>query len=143
MELDDESKEKLSKQSFVIRYAANYVLNILNTIINGDCDEENIASTIGTLNQNAQCRYGKDDLMNYDQAGKILGFGCTNRVGLKKLLDKFNIKEVVINNMKCGFEKSRIFALRDKLNDEITKRETKRKAKEKKILDKYKKHKNL
>ena len=72
MELDSESKDKLSKQPFIIRQAASYVLNLLNTLINGGCDESTVVSTMGTLNQNAQGRYSDDDLVNYDNACKIL-----------------------------------------------------------------------
>ena len=56
-----------------------------------------------------------------------MGFGCTNRTALKKLLDKHNIKQVEINNMKCGFRRDGIMALRDKLNEDIRNREIKRK----------------
>lgn len=130
MELDSESKDKLSKQPFIIRQAANYVLNLLNTLINGGCDESTVVSTMGTLNQNAQGRYSDDDLVNYDNACKILGFSVTNRVGLKRLLDKNGIKQVIIHNMPCGFRRDEIMALRDKLNEEVKKRELKQKQKD-------------
>lgn len=129
MELDSESKEKLSKQPFIIRQAANYVLNLLNTLIDGGCDENTVVSTMGTLNQNAQGRYSDDDLLNYDKACKILGFSVTNRVGLKRLLDKNGIKQVIIHNTPCGFRRDEIMALRDKLNEEVKKRELKQKNK--------------
>lgn len=130
MGLDSESKDKLSKQPFIIRQAANYVLNLLNTLINGGCDESTVVSTMGTLNQNAQGRYSDDDLVNYDNACKILGFSVTNRVGLKRLLDKNGIKQVIIHNMPCGFRRDEIMALRDKLNEEVKKRELKQKQKD-------------
>lgn len=143
MELDSESKDKLAKQPFIIRQAANYVLNILNTLINGGCDEDKITSTMGTLSQNAQGRYSDDDLVNYDNACKILGFSVTNRVGLKRLLDKNGIKQVVINNMKCGFVRSDIMAIRDKLNEDIRKKEKIRKIREKREAIKIRKRENL
>lgn len=129
MELDDKSKEKLSKQPFIIRQCADYVMGILDKLINGDCDESEITSTMGTLNQNSEGRYSSNDLMNYDDAGKALGFGCTNRMGLKKLLDKHGIKQVIIKNNPVGFRKSEIMALCDKLNDEVRKREDKQRKK--------------
>ncbi len=130
MELDSESKDKLAKQPFIIRQAANYVLNLLNTLINGGCDENTVVSTMGTLNQNAQGRYSDDDLLDYDKACKVLGFSVTNRVGLKRLLDKNGIKQVKIHNMPCGFRRDEIMALRDKLNEEVKKRELKQKQKD-------------
>lgn len=130
MELDEISKDKLAKQPFIIRQAANYVLNLLNTLINGGCDEDTITSTMGTLNQNAQGRYSDDDLVNYDNACKILGFSVTNRVGLKRLLDKHGIKQIKIHNTPCGFRRDEILALRDKINDDVRKREIKQKQRD-------------
>lgn len=129
MELDSESKEKLSKQPFIMRKAVDYLLSVINTIINGDCDESTVISTMGTLNQNAQGRYSDDDLLNYDKACKVLGFSVTNRVGLKRLLDKNGIKQVIIHNTPCGFRRDEIMALRDKINEEVKKRELKQKKK--------------
>lgn len=130
--LNTSAEEKINKLPVVIRYVIHILLDCIDNIINGKCDEDEIISTVSTLNNNASGRYCKDDLLNYDKAGEILGFGSTNRVGLKRLLDKHNIKEVVINNMKVGFRRSEVMALRDKLNDEIRKRELKRKRKEQK-----------
>lgn len=142
MELDSESKDKLAKQPFIIRQAASYVLNLLNTLINGGCDESTVVSTMGTLNQNAQGRYSDNDLVNYDNACKILGFSVTNRIGLERLLDKNGIKQVKIHNMPCGFRRDEILALRDKINEEVRQREIKQKHKNErealKLKQKYK-----
>ena len=142
MELDSESKDKLAKQPFIIRQAASYVLNLLNTLINGGCDESTVVSTMGTLNQNSQGRYSDNDLVNYDNACKILGFSVTNRIGLKRLLDKNGIKQVKIHNMPCGFRRDEILALRDKINEEVRQREIKQKHKNErevlKLKQKYK-----
>ena len=119
--------------------AVNYLLDAVDKIVNGECSEGTITSTMATLNNNASGRICKDDVLNYDKAGEILGFGATNRTGLKAVLDKYGIKQVVINNMRCGFLRSDIMALRDKLNEDIRKREAKRKRKEEREL--YKSHK--
>lgn len=124
--LNEYAEEKIDKLPAVFRYIIHVLLDCIDNIINGKCDEEELVSTMSTLNNNANGRYCKDDLLNYDKAGEILGFGSTNRVGLKRLLDKNNIKEVVINNMKVGFRRSEVMALRNRLNDEIRKRELKR-----------------
>lgn len=129
MELDSESKDKLAKQPFIMRKAVDYLMSVINTIINGGCDESTVVSTMGTLNQNAQGRYSDDDLLDYDKACKILGFSVTNRVGLKRLLDKNGIKQVKIHNMPCGFRRDEILALRDKINKEVRERELKQKQK--------------
>lgn len=127
MELSDKTKEKIDKLPIVLKMAVNYLLDMVDKIINGECNEDTVASTIATLNNNASRRVCKDDVLNYDKAGEILGFGATN---------KYGIKQVVINNQRCGFLRSDIMALRDKLNEDIRKREAKRKRKEEKELQK-------
>lgn len=139
MELDDKTKDKIDKLPVVLRMVVNYLLDAVDKIVDGECSEDTITSTMATLNNNASGRICKDDVLNYDKAGEILGFGATNRTGLKAVLDKYGIKQVVINNMKCGFLRSDIMALRDKLNEDIRKREAKRKRKEEREL--YKSHK--
>ena len=119
IEISDNGKERLNKLPFTLRYLANYLIETINSLINGDCDEKNVASAIGTLRQNAEGKVGKADTVNYDGASKILGFCATNRSGLKKTLDKYGIKQVIINNQRCGFLRSDVTALRDKLDEDI------------------------
>lgn len=136
------AEEKIEKLPFFMRYVIHKLVDCIDDIINGKCDEQLIVNTMSTLENNSKGRYSKDDLLNYDKAGEALGFGCTNRVGLKRLLDRNNIHEVVINNMKVGFRRDEIMALKDKLNDEIRKRERKRIQKEQRESLKYKRYEN-
>lgn len=136
MEIDNTTKDRIDKLPLVLRTATHYLLDCVERIINGDCNEDEVTSTMGTLNQNAMGRYGKNDLMNYDKAGNVLGFGCTNRVGLKRLLDRHNIKQVVINNIKCGFKKTEIMALADKVSEDVRKRELRERRKLEKKMQK-------
>lgn len=144
MELNDETKVKIDKLPIVLRTAVNYLLDVIDNIINGKCDEETLTSTMATINNNSKGRIGKEDVVNYDKAAKMLGFSVTNRASLKLLLDKNGIHQVVINNMKCGFLRSDIMALKDKLNEEVRKRELKneRKAQRNRIKN-YKKDEKL
>ena len=109
------AQEKIDKLPFFMRYVIYKLVDCIDDIINGKCDEQILVNTMSTLENNANGRYSKEDLLNYDKAGESLGFGTTNRAGLKKLLDKHGIKQVVINNMKCGFRRDEIMALKDKL----------------------------
>ena len=136
--LNASAEEKIDKLPFFMRYVIYKLVDCIDDIINGKCDEQILVNTMSTLENNANGRYSKEDLLNYDKAGEILGFGTTNRIGLKNLLDKNNIHEVVINNMKVGFRRDEIMLLKDKLNDEIRKRELKRKRKEQRQSLKYK-----
>lgn len=135
MNLDQETKDKIDKLPLIFKTAVHYLLEMVDNIINGNCSEDAVTSTIGTLNNNASKRFGKHDLLNYDKASDILGFG-RNMVGLKALLDKHGIKQQVINNQKCGFLRSEVMALNDKLIQERKVKEYKRKSKEEKELAK-------
>lgn len=141
MNLDQETKDKIDKLPFMLKTAANYLLDALDNIINGNCSEDAVTSTIGTLNNNASKRYGKHDLLTYDKASEILGFG-RNLVGLKALLDKHGIKQQVINNQKCGFLRSEIMALNDKLLEKRKAKEYKRNHKKKEKSNVLSKRKN-
>lgn len=133
MEIDLNSKQKLAGLPLASRKLAEYLIDFADCVINGKINEDEVICTIGTLNQNANARYGKEDLMNYDKAGLALGFG-NNRSGLKKLLDRYNVKQVVINNMRCGFRRSEIMAIRDKIHEDVCKRELKEKRKYERFL---------
>ena len=109
------AQEKIDNLPLFMRYVIYKLVDCIDDIINGKCDEDILVSTMNTLENNAKGKFSNDDLMNYDQASEALGFGTTNRVGLKRLLDKHGIKQVVINNMKCGFRRDEIMALKDKL----------------------------
>lgn len=130
MNLDEETKEKINNMPITLRYAVNYLLDAVDTLINGGCDEKAVINTMATINNNAQGRYSSEDLMNSDKAGRELGFGNGNRAGLKKLLDKHGIKPVVITNQKCGYDKKQIYALKDELRKDIQNRNIRRKEKE-------------
>lgn len=134
------AQEKIDKLPFFMRYVIYKLVDCIDDIINGKCDEQLLVNTMSTIENNSNGRYSKDDLLNYDKAGEALGFGTTNRTGLKKPLDKNGIHEVVINNMKVGFRRDEIIALKDKLDEDIRNRELKRKQKEQRQSLKYKKN---
>lgn len=124
--LSKAAQEKIDKLPFFIRYVICKLVDCIDDLINGKCDEQLIVNAMSTLENNAKGRYSGDDLLNYDKSGEVLGFGTTNRVGLKRLLDKHGIHEVKIGNTKVGFRRDEVMALKDKLNDEIRKRESRR-----------------
>lgn len=128
------AQERIDKLPFFMRYVIEKLVDCIDDIVNGKCDERLIVNTMSTLENNAKGRYSSDDLLNYDKAGEALGFGTTNRVGLKRLLDKNNIHEIKIGNSKVGFRRDEIMSLKDRLNEDIRNREIKRKNKEKRRL---------
>lgn len=129
MKLDEETKEKIERLPFALKYITNYLLQAIDDLINGKCEEDKVANLAGSLKLNSEGKYSNEDLANYDEAGKMLGFGTTNRAGLKKLLDQNGIKQVKIKNNYCGFDRGEILALKDRKMREVQMRELKAKQK--------------
>ena len=126
MNFTEEEQNKLDRLPLVFKLAINTLLDAVRHILDGDCDESAITDTMATLNNNSQGRYADEDLVNYEEAAKILGISTTNRMKLKLLLDMNNIQQVTLHNQKVGFKRTEIMALRSKLYD-------KRKKKRKKL----------
>ena len=126
MNFTEEEQSKLDRLPLVFKLAINALLDAVRRILDGDCDESAITDTMATLNNNSQGRYADEDLVNYEEAAKILGISATNRMKLKLLLDMNNIQQVTLHNQKVGFKRTEIMALRSKLYD-------KRKKKRKKL----------
>lgn len=119
MRISEEDKIKLEKLPAIMRVAFNFLLDMLNQIVDGKCDENSVANTLITLQDNSKGKYGEDDLLNYEESMKILRFS-NNRVGFKKLMDANNISQVTLGNMKVGFPRTKIMALRARLDDELS-----------------------
>lgn len=112
------AQERIDKLPPVFRYVIGVLVDCIDNIVNGKCDEDTMVSAMGTLQNNASGKFSKDDLLTYDEAGVLLGFGKTNRVGLKRLLDKNGIKQVVFGNAKVGFRRSEIITLKARIENE-------------------------
>ena len=110
-----DEEQKIKSLPIILRTAVDTLVGIINKILNNECNEDEVADTIATLNANSNSRYANEDLVNYDQAARILGVSVTNRVKLKLLLDLNGIKQVVMHNQRVGFKRSQIMALRTKL----------------------------
>ena len=115
MTFSEDEERKIKSLPLILRLAIDMLLGVLKKILNDECDEDEVADTMATLNANANSRYANEDLVNYDQAAKILGLSVTNRLRLKSLLDANGVKQVVMHNQKIGFKRSEIMALRTKL----------------------------
>lgn len=116
--LNVSAQEKIDKLPYFMRYIINALLDCIDNIINGKCDEETIVSAMSTVQNNTNSRFSECDLLTYDKAGNLLGFGTTNRVGLKKLLDKNGIKQVTFGNTKIGVRRDEVLALKERLDNE-------------------------
>ena len=115
MTFNEEEEKKIKSLPIVLRLAVDTLVGIIKKIINNECDEDEVTDTMATLNANADSRYANEDLVNYDQAAKMLGVSVTNRLRLKSLLDANGVKQVVMHNQRIGFKRSEVMALRTKL----------------------------
>ena len=115
MTFNEEEEKKIKSLPLVLRIAVDTLVGIIKKILNNECDEDEVTDTLATLNANADSRYSDEDLVNYDQAAKILGLSVTNRIRLKSLLDANGVKQVVMHNQRIGFKRSELMALRTKL----------------------------
>lgn len=116
--LSASAQEKIDNLPYFMQYIINTLLDCIDNIINGKCDEETIVSAMSTMQNNTNSRFSECDLLTYDKAGELLGLGTTNRVGLKRLLDKNGIKQVKFGNTKVGFRRDEVMALKERLDNE-------------------------
>lgn len=114
MSLDNETQDKIDKLPLSLRMAVNMLIMCIEDIIEFKCDEKEVTEAVNAIKDNSEGRYCKSDLMNYDEAGIALGFGTTNRVGLKRFLDKHGVKQVRFGSTKVGFPRSQIISLKNK-----------------------------
>ena len=115
MKFSEDEEKRIKSLPLVLRIALDTLVGVIKKILNNECNEDEVADTIATLNANSDGRYANEDLVNYDQAAKILGVSVTNRLRLKSLLDSNGIKQVVMHNQRIGFRRSEVMALRTKL----------------------------
>ena len=115
MKFSEDEENKIKSLPLVFRLAVDMLVGVIKKILNNECDEDEVTDTMATLNANADSRYANEDLVNYDQAAKILGVSVTNRIRLKSLLDANGVKQVVMHNQRIGFKRSEVMAIRTKL----------------------------
>lgn len=115
MKFSEYEENKIKSLPLVLRLAVDTLVGVIRKILNNECDEDEVTDTLATLNANADSRYADEDLVNYDQAAKILGVSVTNRIRLKSLLDANGVKQVVMHNQRIGFRRSEVMAIRTKL----------------------------
>lgn len=111
MLVTQETQDKIDKLPLSLRIASNMLLDCLESLIGGKCDADEVLHTVSSVNEHAQGKYSDKELVNYDKACDILGYTRTNRIGLKRILDKNGIKQVIMNNQHVGFPRHKVEAL--------------------------------
>lgn len=94
-------------------------------IIAGECSEEEIADTMSRLSPEANGFKREDDYVTIDEGMRILGFN-RNRVGFCNLMKENGIKNETFNNVKIGYNRHKIIALKHRMQEECDRRKEKR-----------------
>lgn len=111
--LTEEAKQKLTELPLVLRTGANVLIDGLNSIFGGNCNEDEVASLVVRAETNARGKYSDDELMTYDEAGRTLGIKDRNK--LRATLTKYGVEQHKLNNHKCGFPREQVLVVRNKL----------------------------
>ena len=113
MLITKETQERINNMPLPFRIACNTLLDILENILGYkyECSVEEMTQIAADYEARAKGKYGKEDLVNYDEACVMLGYTVNNRAGLKALLDKHGIKQVHINGQRVGFPRHQVEAL--------------------------------
>lgn len=117
MTFSDEEQKRIDRLPIILRSAVRYMSDAIHNIIYGNCDEEALTDAMATVNSNTTGRYSDADLLTYDTACKLLRIPTTNRAKLRKLCDRYGIKQVQIHNHKVGFMRSDILKIKSRMEN--------------------------
>lgn len=106
-----ESK-KINKNSSTMKYVITLLKQVIKDIRSGECSEEELVEAVMRFNPETRNYIREDMFMNYDEAGKYLGFGW-NRNKLNDLCKLYGIKNHRFNNARIGFKTREIEKLKD------------------------------
>lgn len=129
MELNSEEKERVSKLTPFMKLVYETLMKWIKMLIYGECDEETITNAASKIESSTQGYVHEDDYVTVDMAMKILGLG-QNRVKCINLLRMNNIRNETFNNVKIGYNRDKVVALKKKLRDEYEARRIKQLNKE-------------
>lgn len=94
-------------QISMIKKIALEILKIIeNKIKNNECSDDYILNVASKINAEMNGYVREDELLNYDQAMKMLGI--SNRNAFNKLCKENKVKNLKIKNVHVGFRKKDI-----------------------------------
>jgi hypothetical protein len=97
------------KKSPLITEAIKYLKDILKSLENDECSEEQIGCILGRLNAENKGYFNDNSFVNYDEAMRILKIKSRERMVL--VLKRHGVKMNVVNNHKVGFLRSEVEAV--------------------------------
>ena len=66
MTFSEDEEIKIKSLPLILRIALDTLVGVIKKILNNECNEDEVADTIATLNANSDGRYANEDLVNYD-----------------------------------------------------------------------------
>lgn len=101
--------------SMIKRIALEILKNIENKIRNDECSDDYMLNMASKISAEMNGYIREDELLNYDQAMKMLGI--SNRNVFNRICRKHKVENIKIKNVHVGFRKKDIECLILKLKD--------------------------
>lgn len=101
----------------IMKSALKVIDTIREQIVNGECDEDNVAKSLVKLHPASDKEYiNPDDYCNADEAMEMLHLG-RNRAKFFVLLKKYKVKNHKVNNQPIGYKIKDIKRIRKEILD--------------------------
>lgn len=97
------------------------LLDIVEQILSGRCDEEEIENVSRRVNPDMKGYKCEDDYVTIDEGMRIMHYN-RNRNGFCNLMKKYGIPNETFNNIKIGYNRNRLIALKHKLDEDCARR---------------------
>lgn len=97
------------------------LLDIVEQILSGRCDEEKIENVSRRVNPDMKGYKCEDDYVTIDEGMRIMHYN-RNRNGFCNLMKKYGIPNETFNNIKIGYNRNRLVDLKHKLDEDFRKR---------------------
>lgn len=97
------------------------LLDIVEQILSGRCDEEEIEEVSRRVNPDMKGYKCEDDYVTIDEGMRIMHYN-RNRNGFCNLMKKYGIPNETFNNIKIGYNRNRLIALKHKLDEDCARR---------------------
>lgn len=129
MNLSEKEQQVLDRKPSIMKFVAKQLLRGINSILNDECDENELANTISHMDKLGTAFVDPDEYWNCDRCMDELGMG-QNRAAFTALMEKHGIKNRKVNNVHVGFPKADIIALKHELKEDFKKRQKRQNKKE-------------
>lgn len=116
--MEDERFDRLPPSG---RALVKTLLDIVEQVLSGRCDEEEIEDVSRRVNPDMKGYKCEDDYVTIDEGMKLMHCG-RNRAGFCNLMKKYGISNETFKNVKIGYNRKKIIALKHRLDEEYSNR---------------------